>query len=108
MSDDSGNVVFGLGRLKILDAIQRNGSIHAAAKELGMSYRAMWARIKATETRLGRDLLIRSIGGKSGGGSSLTPFALELMERFRKLHRTVSDEADRLFDELVPVRDKDS
>ncbi|MFH1156954.1 MAG: LysR family transcriptional regulator [Pseudomonadota bacterium] len=101
MADDSGDVVFGLGRLNILDAVHRSGSIQAAAKELGMSYRAVWARIKATESRLGQELLVRSIGGKAGGGSRLTPYALELMERFRKLHSTLSHEADKLFDELI-------
>ncbi len=93
--------MFGLGRLKILDAIERKGSIQAAAKELGMSYRGVWGRIKATEERLGEPLLYRNIGGKKGGGSELTPFALDLMDRFRKLHKLVSDEADNLFDALI-------
>ena len=66
VADDAGAVVFGLGRLKILTAIQRNGSIQAAAKELGMSYRAVWGRIKATQERLGQPLLLRNIGGESG------------------------------------------
>lgn len=101
VSDNSGDVVFGLGRLKILDAIERKGSIQAAAKELGMSYRGVWGRIKATEERLGEPLLYRNIGGKKGGGSELTPFALDLMDRFRKLHKLVSDEADNLFDALI-------
>lgn len=101
VADGSDAVVFGLGRLRILDAIKQNGSIQAAAKELGMSYRAVWGRIKATEERLGEPLLYRNIGGKKGGGSELTPFALELMERFRKLHKLISNESDNLFDDLV-------
>jgi molybdate transport system regulatory protein len=104
VADGSGKVVFGLGRLKILDAIKRNGSILAASKELGMSYRAVWGRIKATEDRLGYPLLTRNIGGKTGGGSQLTSFALELMERFRKLHRLVAEESDKLFEELLSSR----
>lgn len=47
-----GKVVFGLGRYHILDAIQRLGSLNAAAQELKMSYRAVWGRITATEDRL--------------------------------------------------------
>lgn len=104
IADRSGDVVFGLGRLKILDVVQQSGSIQAASKELGMSYRAVWGRIKATETRLGKPLLVRSIGGKKGGGSQLTPYALELMERFRKLHAIVADESDKLFEELIASR----
>lgn len=96
--DDSGSVVFGMGRVKILRAIQRKGSIHAAAKELGMSYRGVWGRIKATEERLGRPLLVRSIGGTSGGGSRLTPFAEALIEQFVEVHNGVVREADHLFE----------
>jgi molybdate transport system regulatory protein len=101
LEDDSGNVVFGLGRLKMLEAVQRLGSIQAAGKELGMSYRGIWGRIKATEQRLGQALLERSIGGASGGGSSLTPYAVALMERFRELHREVAQDADRLFQSIL-------
>ncbi|MCF8045646.1 MAG: LysR family transcriptional regulator [Desulfarculaceae bacterium] len=99
--DAVGEVVFGPGRLKILEAVKNTGSIKKASKELNMSYRGVWGRIKATEERLGKPLLVRNIGGKAGGGSELTPFALELMERFKMLHRDVADESDRLFDKIV-------
>ena len=95
--DACGQVVFGLGRLRMLEAVQRNGSIQAAATELKMSYRAVWGRIKATEERLGRPLLVRNIGGAAGGGSCLTPFAEALVESFKQLHREVAENADRRF-----------
>ncbi len=98
IEDDSGNVAFGLGRVRILEAIRRRGSIHAAAKELGMSYRGVWGRIKATEERLGQPLLVRNIGGASGGGSCLTPFAECLIREFAVLHKKIAQEADRLFE----------
>ena len=44
IEDEKREVVFGSGRLRILDAIEKHGSILAAAKELGMSYRAVWER----------------------------------------------------------------
>ncbi|HMA85003.1 MAG TPA: winged helix-turn-helix domain-containing protein [Desulfosalsimonadaceae bacterium] len=103
LADSEGKVVFGLGRLKMLEAIEQNGSIHGAAKDLGMSYRAVWGRIKATEDRLGEPLLHRNIGGRAGGGSELTDFARQLMQRFRKLHRLVIEESDQLFAELMPT-----
>jgi molybdate transport system regulatory protein len=104
LSDDTGEVIFGLGRLRMLEAIERNGSIHAAAKELGMSYRAIWGRIKASEDRLGEPLLHRNIGGRSGGGSELTDFARQLMQRFKKLHQLVEESSDQLFDELIVTK----
>jgi len=87
-----------LGRLRMLEAIQRAGSIHAAAKELKMSYRALWGRIKATEKRLGKTLLVKSVGGASGGGSRLTPFAAELMENFQKLNHSIELQCDQMFE----------
>lgn len=87
--------------MRILEAIDRTGSISAAARELGMSYRAVWGRIRATEDRLEASLLVKNIGGADGGGSSLTPFAFELMDRFRKIHRRVMQMADAAFDDTI-------
>jgi molybdate transport system regulatory protein len=99
--DGSGEVIFGLGRLKMLEAIDRHGSIQAAAKELKMSYRALWGRITATENRMGRQLLTRNVGGASGGGSQLTPFAKILLEKFRDIHQSIALESDRLFEKDI-------
>ncbi|MBN2232161.1 MAG: LysR family transcriptional regulator [Deltaproteobacteria bacterium] len=95
--NDGGEVIFGLGRLKILEVVERLGSLQAAAKVLRMSYRAVWGRINATEKRLGKPLLVRSIGGSARGGSELTPFAHELIAEFRRLHREVQLFSDDLF-----------
>lgn len=102
--DASGEVIFGIGRLKMLEAIDRNGSIQAAAKELKMSYRALWGRITATENRMGRQLLTRNIGGAAGGGSQLTPFAKILLENFQDIHRRIAEESDRMFQEEILSR----
>jgi len=98
IEDEGGKVVFGLGRLKILEAVHRLGSLQAAAKELKMSYRALWGRIKATEERLGFPLLVSTKGGVAGGGTQLMPFALELVEQFRVLHKNVVLQSDKLFE----------
>ncbi len=103
IEDDEGNVIFGLGRLRILDAIDRLGSIQAAAKELKMSYRAIWGKIKTTEESLNRPLLIRNIGGRAGGGSQLTPFALSLLVYFRHLHHRIMTLSDSEFEKTMAV-----
>lgn len=97
IEDSNGEVVFGMGRIKMLQAIERCGSLNGAAKELKMSYRAIWARIKATEERMGKQLLVRSKGGAAGGGAELTPFARELMAQFLKLRRQVLAKSDTFF-----------
>ena len=107
IEDETGQVVFGTGRLYILQAVSRHGSIHAAAQELQMSYRAVWGKIRATEKRLGRDLLDRKTGGVRGGGSKLTPFARQILERFEKLNDLTKASADELFRDLFFAESKD-
>lgn len=100
IQDENGEVVFGSGRLRILEAVSRNGSIHAAAQELGMSYRAVWGKIRATEKRMGIQLLERKTGGVHGGGSELTPLAQKIVLQFEKLQSLVRDSADKSFSDL--------
>jgi molybdate transport system regulatory protein len=96
IEDAKGNVIFGLGRYRILDTIQRLGSMHAAAKELHMSYRAVWMRIRSSEERIGKELIIRD-----GKGSRLTPFAENLMKQYRRLQSVVQAETDEVYESLI-------
>lgn len=100
IEDENGNMVFGSGRLRILNAVNERGSILAAAKELHMSYRAVWGKIKATEEHLGQPLLNRRVGGAQGGGSELTPLGKALVERFRQLQNLTEQTADGIFRDL--------
>lgn len=100
IEDENGDMVFGSGRLRILKAIREHGSILAAAKELHMSYRAVWGKIKATEERLGQSLLTRRAGGAQGGGSELTPLGKALLERFDQLQMLTEKTADSIFEGL--------
>ena len=54
-------------------------------------------KIKATEEALGKALLVKNQGGRAGGGSTLTPYARALMERYQELSRIVEKQADDLF-----------
>lgn len=96
IEDQNGKVVFGLGRYRILDAVRRLSSLQAAAKELNMSYRALWGRIKASEDRLGETLVVRA-----GRGSKLTPYALDLMDQFSKMHKHILDDSNRAFSKHI-------
>jgi len=97
IEDNTGEVVFGAGRFRILSAVAEFGSLSAAAKALGMSYRAVWGKIKATEDRLGQDLLRKQSGGIKGGGSELTPFAGKLLRGYSQLENMTRAKADRFF-----------
>jgi molybdate transport system regulatory protein len=107
IEDAAGDLVFGSGRLRLLMAVAEHGSLLAAAKDLGMGYRAAWGKIKATEERLGKSLLERRIGGSSGGGSDLTPFGKSLVKRFRHLQSLAEKTADTFFEELFSEQTED-
>ena len=96
IEDSSGKVAFGLGRFRILEAIDRLGSMNMAARELSMSYRAVWCRIRESEDRIGRKLVVRV-----GKGSALTSFARNLMRQFTDLNVKIEQEADRMFGNLL-------
>jgi molybdate transport system regulatory protein len=107
IEDEKGEMVFGLGRLRILGAIEKYGSILAASKSLNMSYRAAWGKIKATEQRLGKPLLTSQVGGVSGGGSRLTPFAKALVKKFEHLQSVLKQRSIFFSDEHFNVDDQD-
>ncbi len=94
-----GQPFLGDGRYRLLLAVQRNGSINAAARELGISYRKAWSQLQAMEKSAPFPLLIRKTGGKHGGSSHLTPEIMQLMQRFEKLRAQLSDETDRCFED---------
>ena len=96
IEDLDGNVVFGLGRYRMLDAIRRTGSLQGAASEMKMGYKALWMRIRASEERMGRRLVVRE-----GRGSRLTVFAENLMKQFRRLQMIVLKESDEVYANLM-------
>jgi len=64
-----------------------------------MSTRAIYGRISITEERMGRPLLVRNVEGAAGGGSTLTEFAVFLIDCFEQLNHGAEKETDPLFGE---------
>ncbi|WP_109480366.1 TOBE domain-containing protein [Paraburkholderia sp. C35] len=77
----------GAQRIALLAAIGETGSITGGAKAIGMSYKAAWDAVDAMNNLAGETLVIRSTGGKGGGGTTLTPRALTLIDTFRAVER---------------------
>ena len=100
IDDDHDKVIFGSGRVRMLEAIDRLGSMNKAAKELKMSYRALWGRIKSTEDRMGAKMLITRPGGGKGSGSLLTPTGKRFLENYRRLTNRIVEQADQAFDKI--------
>jgi len=76
----------GKGRIELLERIDATGSISKAAKEMKMGYKAAWDALDAMNNLAEEPLVDRSVGGKGGGGTSLTPYGKKLIETYRVIH----------------------
>lgn len=75
----------GRERIRLLEAVGREGSIAAGAKAAGLTYKAAWDALDAMANLFGQPLLERRTGGRSGGGARLTPTGMRVIEAFRRL-----------------------
>jgi molybdate transport system regulatory protein len=91
--NEKGEMVMGEGRKKILETIEKTGSINQAAKLLKMSYKGVWSRIKATESHL-KAKLVESDGKR---GSYVTDEGKELLRKYILLKEKCLKEDDKIF-----------
>lgn len=79
--DDS--IAIGPGKVALLEAVAETGSISAAARQLGMSYRRAWVLVDETNRAMVQPAVNTAAGGAHGGGTALTPLGQELITRYR-------------------------
>jgi molybdate transport system regulatory protein len=84
-------VIFGPGRADLLALIQAHGSIAAAGREMGMSYKRAWALVDSLNTWFASPLVEAAKGGAGGGGAKLTPLGLELLSAYRRLEQECAE-----------------
>ena len=96
-----GEMVFGRGRAELLEAIDRTGSISAAARRMGLSYRHAWAMLDSSEKHLRRELVERARGGAGGGGARMTAYGRRLLERYRSVETEFAALAGKKANELA-------
>lgn len=75
----------GPGKAALLEEIDRHGSISAAARAMGMSYRRAWLLVEAMNTAFVRPLVTTATGGARGGGAALTELGREVLRRYRAM-----------------------
>jgi molybdate transport system regulatory protein len=83
----------GPGKIALLEAIARSGSLSQAARNLGMSYRRAWLLISSLNGMFSKTVANATTGGSGGGGMQLTPFGESLIKSYRKLERDVEKQA---------------
>lgn len=77
--------LIGPGKIQLLEAIDRHGSISAAARVLGMAYPNAWKLLDNLNRHFREPLVERVMGGRRGGGASLTDTGRTVLEIYRSM-----------------------
>ncbi|MBS0365553.1 MAG: LysR family transcriptional regulator [Proteobacteria bacterium] len=91
----------GPGKIALLEAIRRGGSLSQAARELRMSYRRAWLLLENLNAAFLHPVATLSTGGRGGGGARLTPLGTELIATYRSLEEQVERAARTAFVRLA-------
>ncbi|HIF58925.1 MAG TPA: LysR family transcriptional regulator [Rhodospirillales bacterium] len=89
----------GPGKIELINAIEKTGSISGAAKMMGMSYRRAWNLVDSINQDFSAEIIITSSGGKGGGGALVSKVGLDIIEQYQKIEEkaldSVSDDLDK-------------
>ena len=73
----------GLGKIDLLEKLGEVGSISAAARKMGMSYKRAWFLLNSMQSGFSEPLFVAERGGSKRGGTTLTPLGVDLIRRYR-------------------------
>lgn len=79
------DVAMGPGKADLLEAIAAAGSISAAARDMGMSYRRAWLLVEVMNRSFREPVVMRAVGGAHGGGAQLTDTGRAALAAFRQM-----------------------
>ncbi|MCV6597236.1 MAG: LysR family transcriptional regulator [Mangrovicoccus sp.] len=77
--------MIGPGKADLLDGIARTGSIAAAGRDMGMSYKRAWQLVETMNAMFRDPLVLRSRGGAKGGGAQITPTGQTVLAHYRAM-----------------------
>ncbi len=86
----------GAARIRLLEAIERHGSISAAAKAVGLSYKGAWDAVQALNNLSRQPLVLAAPGGRTGGGASVSPTGRALIAAFARAESAVQTYAAQI------------
>lgn len=81
------SIAMGPGKADLLDAIAESGSISAAARKLGMSYRRAWLLVDTMNASFRSPLVETLTGGAQGGGAQVTELGRDVVKRYRQMEK---------------------
>ncbi|EJF91576.1 LysR family transcriptional regulator [Bartonella tamiae] len=90
-------------RIQLLEAVAREGSISAAARARGISYKTAWDSLNVMQNLIKYPLLEKNTGGRKGGGTTLTQQGVQLIETFHKLEAGLATLFHNVSDELNTI-----
>lgn len=93
--DLASGVRIGPGKVTLLEEIARAGSISAAGRALGMSYRRAWELVEDLNRHLGQPVVSTAAGGSGGGGARLTEAGGTLVAEYRAMEAAALKAAGR-------------
>ena len=85
-----GAPAIGPGKAELIERIEQTGSISAAARAMGMSYRRAWQLVEALNETFEEPVVTTAIGGTRGGGARVTVFGKRLVALFRGMEDRAS------------------
>ena len=84
----------GPGKALVMEAVDREGSISAAGRTLGMSYRRIWMLVDSLNSDWRECVIETRVGGGTAGGAKLTAFGRDLLDAFRRVEARMMASAD--------------
>lgn len=81
------DVALGPGKVAMLEEIDATGSIAAAGRNMGMSYKRAWYLVETMNRCFKRPVVAAAKGGRAGGGAVLTPLGAEVLARYRRMEK---------------------
>lgn len=87
-------------RIRLLEAIDSEGSLSRASRTLPMSYKSAWDAIEQMNRLAGCPLVTRTVGGPAGGGSALTESGRRLVALYRSVEMECQLTLGALFEHL--------
>ena len=100
-------IAIGPGKAELLRLIEEMGSISAAAREMGMSYRRAWTLVETMNGAFREPVVEAAIGGRGGGGAQVTDFGREALNRYRAMEEKAVSSVTAEMDAFSELLDSD-